>query len=238
MTKAILVSLGAALVLWAVSLGLLIEVIANEQIIAQDEAERFDAYALADELRQTSDDLTRMARLYSATGDARYRDYFQEILDIRSGQAPRPLDYSDVYWDFVIATGQRPSLTDRPVALRTLMEDAGYSDAELALLQLSEDNSNRLAQVEVEALAATTPGELEAARATLHGQAYHEAKAQIMEPLNALLISVRTRTEADLQKRTDRLSALTPALYATLSISAALTLAGLFLAMRRPRTNS
>ena len=70
------------------------------------------------------------------------------------------------------------------------------------------------------------------------GQAYHEAKAQIMEPLNALLVSVRTRTEADLQKRTDRLSALTPALYATLSISAALTLAGLFLATRRPRTNS
>ena len=92
--------------------------------------------------------------------------------------------------------------------------------------------------MEVEALAATSPSELEAARATLHGQAYHEAKAQIMEPLNALLVSVRTRTEADLQKRADLRRALTPPLYATLSISAALTLAGLFLAMRRPRTNS
>ena len=58
-----------------------------------------------------------------------------------------------------------------------------------------------------------------------------------MEPLNALLVSVRTRTEADLQRRIDLRRALTPVLYATMSISAALTLAGLFLAMRRPQAN-
>ena len=58
-----------------------------------------------DELRQSSDDLTRMARTYAATGDQRFVDYFNQILDIRSGKAPRPLQYGRVYWDLVIASG-------------------------------------------------------------------------------------------------------------------------------------
>ena len=49
------------------------------------------SFVLADELRQTSDDLTRMARLYVATGNPIYKDYYQEILDVRDGKAPRPV---------------------------------------------------------------------------------------------------------------------------------------------------
>jgi methyl-accepting chemotaxis protein len=33
---------------------------------------RYRSYLLADELRQSSDDLTRLARTYVVTGDARY----------------------------------------------------------------------------------------------------------------------------------------------------------------------
>ena len=61
---------------------------------------------LADELRQSSDDLTRMARLYAITGVLRYREHFEEILAIRNGEAPRPSQYNLVYWDLVGPNGR------------------------------------------------------------------------------------------------------------------------------------
>ena len=65
---------------------------------------RYSAQQLADSLRQTSDDLTRMVRLYAMTGDPVYRDYFDEILAIRNGDAPRPVNYFNIpYWDVVLA---------------------------------------------------------------------------------------------------------------------------------------
>ena len=51
---------------------------------------RYASYLLADELRQSSDDLTRMARTFVLTGDARFERMYWEILAIRNGEAPRP----------------------------------------------------------------------------------------------------------------------------------------------------
>ena len=42
---------------------------------------RYRSYLLADELRQSSDDLTRLARTYAVTGDAKYeKQYFDTQL--------------------------------------------------------------------------------------------------------------------------------------------------------------
>ena len=62
---------------------------------------RSPRFKLADELRQSSDDLTRMARTYVVTGDVRYEEYFNRILEIRNGEAPRPENHGGMYWDFV-----------------------------------------------------------------------------------------------------------------------------------------
>ncbi len=67
-------------------------------MLAEAEGRRHDSYKLADELRQSSDDLTRMARTYVVTANPRYEEYFQRILDIRNGRAPRPVRYSGIYW--------------------------------------------------------------------------------------------------------------------------------------------
>lgn len=53
---------------------------------------RHQSFLLADELRQSSDDLTRMARTYVVTGHPVYQQRYQAILDIRDGQQPRPED--------------------------------------------------------------------------------------------------------------------------------------------------
>ena len=113
--------------------------IANNQKLAKSEASRLVSLRLGDQLRHGSDDLTRMVRIYAVTGDDKYEKYFYEILAIRDGKAPRPQRYDEIYWDFVIATGERPSSFDPPVAFLDLMKRAGISDEELQKLQENED---------------------------------------------------------------------------------------------------
>lgn len=54
---------------------------------------RQTSYQLADQLHESSDDLTRMARAYVATGNPIYKQYYQDILDIRDGKKRRPAGY-------------------------------------------------------------------------------------------------------------------------------------------------
>jgi CHASE3 domain sensor protein len=51
---------------------------------------RYQSYIVADELRQSSMDLTRLARTYVSTGDRKYEDRYWEVLDIRNGKKTRP----------------------------------------------------------------------------------------------------------------------------------------------------
>ena len=168
------------------------------------------AHRLAIGLRRTSDDLTRMARLYAVTGDPVYRDYFDEILAIRNGEAPRPEEYYEIpYWDIVLSSGERPTAFGDPVSFRELL-GAGYlPDAELAKLVESEDQSNVLAVLENEVMdlvaawreAADGAYLLEGVAIDnmlrLHGAEYHAAKERIMRPLVAFVeLADERRTEA------------------------------------------
>ena len=77
---------------------------ANSQTRAENR--RTTSFLVADSMRQSSNDLTHMVRLYVATGEPRYREYYDEILAIRSGDAPRPLGYDSSFWDRVLAEGK------------------------------------------------------------------------------------------------------------------------------------
>ena len=59
----------------------------NQRNLAAAEARHYGSYKLADELRKSSDDLTRMARTYVVTGNPVYEEYFRRILAIRNGTA-------------------------------------------------------------------------------------------------------------------------------------------------------
>ena len=99
-------------------------------------------------MRQTSDSLTQMARLDSVTGEGRYKEYFQRILDIRNGVVARPANPHLSYWDITIATGELPP-TDGvmdPDLLR-----AALSADQMELVAMAEDRSNALAVLEQDA---------------------------------------------------------------------------------------
>src|SRR5215467_902656 len=212
----------AVLILISGSLYVVSQAVETEADIAQAEVQRYHSYQLADELRQSSDDLTRMARLYAVSGERRYRDYFGRILAIRDGKAPRPLDYGNVYWDFVVAWGKLPSRDGRAVSLEYLMREAHFTDDELALLQQAKQRSDALVAIETRSIYAvegrfpdgqggfTRAGrpDMDLARRLLHGQEYHRAKAEIMGPIQEFLTRVDSRTAAEvqqLQRRGERL---------------------------------
>ncbi len=157
---------------------------------------RLSALHFADGLRQTSDDLTRMVRLYVVNGDPVYRTYFNEILDIRNGDAPRPEKYFDVpYWDIVLDTGVHTGDAGNAAPIRILAQEAGLTAAELTEFEKAEDASNVLAELENEIMEIVASqieagggdyvleGEALAAMLRLHGPEYHAAKARVMEPL-------------------------------------------------------
>ena len=54
---------------------------------------------VADELRQSSDDLTHFARSYTITNNKSYYEQYLYTLGIRNGEISRPLMYGSIYWD-------------------------------------------------------------------------------------------------------------------------------------------
>jgi signal transduction histidine kinase/DNA-binding response OmpR family regulator/HPt (histidine-containing phosphotransfer) domain-containing protein len=192
------VGIGVALLAVLLLLSLMAEL--SMQGAAGAEARRSTSLRLAYELRQTSDDLTRMARSYVATGNPEYRSWFEEILAIRAGTAPRPEGYDQIYWDVVSDTGVRPTPFGPPVSFSTLAAQAGFNADELRLLATAQARSDALAGIEEQAFAlvdqtGATPGPAhDRATALLYSAEYLHAKAQIMEPIGEVLTLVDDRT--------------------------------------------
>ncbi len=196
---------GAALLAATVGLNVAAESTLRRSAAAEDR--RFRSLRLADELRQTSDDLTRMARSYADTGDPRYKAWFDEILAIRNGTAPRPEGYDGIYWDVVTAAGRRPTPFGPPVAFDALVVRMGFSGQELDLLAEAKRRSDDLAVLEQEAFSAVEagPGSRVApsvnpeAVTILNGPEYLAAKAAIMQPIGRVfeLVDARTRTATE-----------------------------------------
>jgi len=162
---------------------------------------RHVSYLLADELRQSSDDLTQMARTYVVTGDPRYKKYFQNIMDIRDGKKPRPDAYQYAYWDLFLANALSPQAdSGQAIALLELMRQAKFSDEEFSKLAEAKANSDDLTALEFEAmkLVETVGPGAEAnrakARLMLHGEQYHQAKAAIMRPISEFYVLMDRRT--------------------------------------------
>jgi PAS domain S-box-containing protein len=164
---------------------------------------------LADELRQSSDDLTRMARTHVITGNDMFKEQFHTVLDIRNGVKPRPKYYNRIYWDFYTLDDAKPILDGKTVALRTLMKEAGFPDEELELLYKSQQESDDLTYLETKAMNAIKgifqdkdgnytikrEPDFALARQIMHGEQYHKAKIAIMKPLNEFYKAFETRTQ-------------------------------------------
>jgi methyl-accepting chemotaxis protein len=191
--QAPVLAIGVSLV---VLFGALVGVLSANERVEVAHKSRFESAMLADELRQSSDDLTRLARTYVATGNAKWETQYFEVLDIRNGKKPRPERYERIYWDFR-AADQSPPVSSTSVPLQKLMQSAGFTEAEFAQLKQAQANSDGLVNTETVAMnlikgkckdssgGYTETCEPDAAKALamMHDAAYHAEKAKIMAPV-------------------------------------------------------
>lgn len=207
----LLISLSAFLLV-VVSLIISRKIISHESKLKEIADDKREYYLLADTMRQTSDDLTKMVRSYVATEDEVYKKYFEEILDIRAGTISRPEEYYKVYWDLVLSEGGRlPRLSKTPISFIDMLKQTNLTNLELELLKASQENSNQLAELEKEAMNAVVgiykdkKGEYtvkgkpnrELALSLLHSQEYNRAKGKIMSPIMGFFDLIDERTSQE-----------------------------------------
>jgi len=179
-------STAAICALFIVAFG--VYVTAEERVNRANE-QRITSFELSDELRQSSDDLTRMARTYVATGNPIYKQHYLEILAIRDGKSPRPVNYNHVYWDLVLNDDARPRSFGQAISILDLMRQAGFTAKEFRHLQSAKAASDWLTSTELTAMAlveSTTPptdANRNTARQMLDDADYHQAKRHIMRQI-------------------------------------------------------
>lgn len=166
---------------------------------------RIRSFQLADELRQSSEDLTRLVRSYVQTGNPIYKAHFLEVLSIRDGKSLRPVNYQGVYWDLVQVDDKRPRpYSNQKVPLLQLMSELGLTPKEFAKLAEAKANSDALTQIEfkamdiIEAASPVTDTVRAQAASLLHDHAYYLAKASIMQPIDDFNQMMDRRTQVAL----------------------------------------
>ena len=187
---------GGLLVVLVVIFGLYVQ---RERAVDVAAQTRYNSRVLGEELRQSSDELTRMARSYVTTGDTVYQKRYYDILAIREGNLPRPLSYSGSGWRLQ----QPPSAgksqeVQRQGALMDIMRGAGFTDDEFGTINRAKAISDSLTNTEFRAMQLALRGEADRQRAVemLYDRNYNSAKAAIMGSIDDFLIAVDERTLA------------------------------------------
>lgn len=202
---------------------------------------------LADELRQSSDDLTRMARTYVLTNNKQFKQQFQTVLDIRNGVLPRPKIYNHIYWDFLTLQDAKPLLDGEKIPLKELMRQAGFPETELELLYKSQKESDELTHLETKAMNAvegifqdkegnyTIKGkpDLKMAAQIMHSDQYHKAKIAIMKPLNQFYQAFEQRTQLQVNEAHEKVKQLESTVAIAVFILILLVLFSFFILLSR-----
>lgn len=178
-----------------------------EKSIGEANEQRFNSINLAHALRNSSDELTRMARSYVITGEAIYKRDYQRILDIRNGMAPRPdaMTCLSSNWGLsdALPTKIEDELPAKPLLER--LRQGGFTPRELQLLEQAKSISDHLTVMERRAMAmitdgSNTPADIRfSAAELLYSPEFNRAKREIMQPILEVTHMVAKRTAAEVE---------------------------------------
>ncbi len=182
--------------------------------VVSAQAHRQLALGLANELQQETEQLARLVRAYTSTGEPRYLLYYYDILAVRQGKKAPPLQVDPTsYWDDVIAGRIRHALpadgTHRSV--EDVMKSQGFSETELRALKGVFAATAAMNEVEEKAFAATQglydpekqelvsdgPARLDYASALVHSEEYNALKSDLSHAVGDLVRMTDQRTRAD-----------------------------------------
>lgn len=175
-------------------------VIDSSNQMFKSQQQRYLSYQLAQQFRQSSDDLTRMVRSYTVTGDVRFHGYFNHIIAIRNGEESRPDNYQSMFWDLITASHQYVESDNEKTSLIQLMHELNFSEKEFVLLSEAKSLSDTLIKMEVEAFNAMQGPHPELAQKIVYSPEYHQEKAKIMRKVGQFFSTLDLRTQADLDQ--------------------------------------
>jgi len=175
----------------------------NKKLIYE---KRFASLLFIEEVRQTSEDLSRAAIAYAATGNSRFKEKYRNILDIRDGiTAPRNFDDEELYshWAPLVNTLEDGLKTHRP--LMEMTKQLGFSPEESAKLELASNLTRDMMRIERAAMEEVerSGGSKESALQALYmltDQAYLASKAQIINLIDETQAMVNKRTRLAVEK--------------------------------------
>lgn len=192
----------------------------TQETIFQSEHRRFDYHGVARELKETSDELTMMARLFTVTSDPKYELYHSDILTIRNGEMPRPPDYSPAYWDSILAGSERRIDKGQKEGFEARVSRFHFNERELDWLHEAERRLEVQVGLERRAFAALKGlypdaqgkyrvyGKPDAllARSLILGEQYLRARDALAAPLAQFVDAVdeRARLEAETARKTQQ----------------------------------
>ena len=170
----------------------------NQEDVKRSQEIRYQSYRIANELRQSVDDLTHFARTYVVTGDPKYEEYYKDVLAIRNGNKPRP-------------DGEAASLT-------TFMARAAFTPEEMTRMIEAIDEADTLLKIEAKAFLAmkgryddgtgnfTKKGKPDQAMAIrlMHDDAYQTVKARVMAQIEDSTATQDKRTKKMVEEYTKR----------------------------------
>lgn len=181
----------------------LLDIRSSQHAIQQLEEQRLLRHRFAEELRSSSDGLTRLARAYVATNEKRYEEYYYEIADIRNGKQPRPASFDSSYLPRRLALQDIP-LDGERIAYRELLQYR-LAPNDIATLTAILARSEKLMAIDRKAIAAVNGMEpntafaagipnLPLARQLMYSPTYMHEWAKIVEELQQFNQRIETET--------------------------------------------
>lgn len=177
---------------------------------------------LAAELRQSSNDLARLARTYIITNNPIHMEQFNAAVEIREGIRPRPKNYTITYWD-TIPLNKKPIAeheeNQESVSLIEIMRRSGIHPNEFDKLMASKKKSDYLVTVERKAMAliyndpAPSKEKRDEALTMLANEQFLNAKASIMQPIIEAEKMIIDRTQRAVERANNRLVLVTFVLF-------------------------
>ncbi|MTI10621.1 response regulator [Curvivirga aplysinae] len=187
---------------------------------------RYAAEQLATSLRQDSNMLTQLARIYASTGNEDYVTQYNNLMDIHMGLLERPLNSHRIQWDLLPYTQETFLRGKRLTPLHELIEDKGFSEEERAVFMQASQLMAERTKIDMSVFRDLRLLKLEnglndfsevdwsiSGRATryqsivskLYDDRYNSLSVKVIEPINAFQIAVEERTHnivAELYEKT------------------------------------
>lgn len=143
------------------------------------------------QIRASSELLTKFVRAYIATGENRFIDYFNFVLDVRKGNIAPPANYTEDFWPEIL-NGERelPTNTKKGTHFTVLLKQFGIEQGDLSKLKTAVIHSDALAIYEKEVMIAKLNSANNAnitLLKRLYSDYYFQKKLEIMTPINQVL---------------------------------------------------